>query len=98
MNSTPQGGITGFQAGCIMWQFIRHWMHIEGPVRLMQYEDMLYPQYEEKFRTIDANTWEELQKQARKKIEEHPDAHADVLAHWKKVAQGSIPFGYSIAA
>jgi len=22
----PQGGITGFQASCIMWEFITHWM------------------------------------------------------------------------
>ena len=25
LERSPQGGITGFQAGCIMWCFIRHW-------------------------------------------------------------------------
>lgn len=26
-DKSKQGGITGFQAGCIMWDFIRHWNH-----------------------------------------------------------------------
>ena len=27
MDKTPQGGITGFQAGAIMWEFIKRWMY-----------------------------------------------------------------------
>ena len=47
-NDSEQGGITGFQAGAVMWEFIKRFMHLEGPMRLVQYNDMLYPQYFEK--------------------------------------------------
>lgn len=30
MNNSDQGGITGFQAGEIMWKFIRNWNHAEN--------------------------------------------------------------------
>lgn len=27
VDHSPTGGITGFQAGAIMWEFIQHWTH-----------------------------------------------------------------------
>lgn len=97
---SPQGGITGFQAGCIMWEFIQHWMteYKDTPARIIKYEDMLYPQYEDKFTSISKETWEFLQNKAREKLAESPDAHEAVIHQWKMVANGQVPFGYKIAA
>ena len=41
-------GITGFQAGCVMWQIIRH-MNYENNkcgLRLLDMDNLLYPQYQ----------------------------------------------------
>lgn len=40
-------GITGFQAGCVMWDFIIDWMYTSNQcgLRIVDYDDMLYPQY-----------------------------------------------------
>lgn len=97
LDETPQGGITGFQAGAIMWKFIRNWMHYEGPMKLMRYENMLYPQYAESFATtIDAATWEYLQDTAKKKLAEDGHVHPNVRAHWISIVEGRVPFGYTL--
>lgn len=96
---TPQGGITGFQAGAIMWEFITHWMSdYEGkPLKLLDYSNMLYPQYDDKFAaTIPQSTWEYLQKEAKKHLKETKDAHPNVKAHWESIVKGNIPFGYTV--
>ena len=66
-----KAGITGFQASCIMWEFIQNWMseYKDKPLQLLNYENLLYPQYEDKFsKTISQSTWDWLRKEARKKI------------------------------
>ena len=104
-NREPEGGITSFQAGFAMWEFIRQWMfsNNECGLRLIDYDDMLYPQYEYKFvgRTISSNTWAALQNTAKKKLEEDEKneayrAHPLVIAHWKSIADGKVPFGYTV--
>ncbi len=102
IDSDPyQGGITGFQAGCIMWEFVTHWMaDCKGPMKLMKFENMLYPQYQDKFeKVITKSTWEHLQKTAKENIEKAGEdgAHEEVLAHWKSIVEGKVPFGYTIA-
>jgi hypothetical protein len=101
----PHGGITGFQASAIMWEFMRYWNNIEGPCRLMQYSNMLYPQYEDKYnKTIDKSTWEWLQKEARAKLyrvaEDRLGGQLEpttlVLEHWQTIIDGKVPFGYTI--
>lgn len=97
-DDTPQGGITGFQANAIMWTFIRNWMYHEGPMKLVHYERMLYPQYEGEFaKEIDKDTWKCLQDSARKKLAESGHVHPDVCAHWVSIVDGHIPFGYTLA-
>ncbi len=99
VNKSEQGGITGFQAGCIMWEFIRVWMHMEQPLALIDYQDMLYPQYEGRFqKTITIKTWEWLQKQASEKLTDSLSSKASdkVKAHWQSIVDGVVPFGYSI--
>lgn len=98
-NKTPQGGITGFQAGFIMFEFARQLCYTGNKcgLRMINYDDMLYPQYENKFRqTISKETFEALQEEARKKIEEYTNAHPAVINHWKSIVDGVVPFGYKI--
>ena len=44
-------GITGFQAGFTMWDFIRDWNYStnECGMKIVDYDTMLYPQYAYKF-------------------------------------------------
>lgn len=95
---SPSGGITGFQAGAVMWSFMEHWNSIKGPARLIQYDDLLYPQYEHKFTAISPDTWEHVRKEAEKLIAERSaeTVHPDVFMHWQSVAKGQIPFGLRV--
>jgi len=98
MNKQSQGGITGFQAGAVMWEFMRNWMHLEGPLKLTNFKDMLYPQNEEKFsKTLSKETWEYLQAEAKKLMsQDMKHANLMVAAHWQRIANGEVPFGYSV--
>lgn len=92
-------GITGFQASCVMWDFIKDWRYSnnECGMKIVDYDDMLYPQYDYKFKkTISEDTFEALQKTAKKLLEEKSYAHPDVINHWKYIANGGVPFGYII--
>lgn len=93
------GGITGFQAGFVMWDFIKQWefRNNKTAMKIVDYDNMLYPQYAYKFeKTITQATWDGLQKEAKKRLAENPDAHPDVVAHWRSIVGGQIPFGYTI--
>lgn len=92
-------GITGFQASLVMWDFIQQWTHIgkEVGARVLNFDNMLYPQYEYKYeKTIDQKTWENLQKAAKKNLEETTDARPDVIKHWQSIVDGHVPFGYVV--
>lgn len=102
MNKHQNGGISGFQAGAVAWEMLRHWGALypgECGGRMLDYNDLLFPQYADKFTAISASTWAEVQKQAAKKLDE-ADLHAaeSVVAHWRSVAEGNVPFGLTIAA
>lgn len=93
-------GITGFQASCAMWDFIQGWTktHNECGLRLVDYDDMLFPQYNYKFdKIISSDVWKNLQEQAEKLLADKTDyVHPNVLAHWKSIVDGKVPFGYSV--
>lgn len=96
-------GITGFQASCIMWEFIRHWYYESNStgLRLINFDNMLYPQYEQDFdKAITPEVWERIQKEAQKHLDKNREsrllAHPDVIAHWKSIVNGVIPFGYKL--
>lgn len=102
-NAAPQGGITGFQAGAVMWEFIRNWNHKGNKcgLKLVDYDDMLYPQYEDKFaktitRQLMDNLMEEAQNLLLKADNSKLRVHPEVRAHWERIAQGIPPFGYRI--
>jgi hypothetical protein len=109
-----QFGLTGFQVGCIMWGIIDKLIIEEHDcgLRMLNYNNMIYPQYENNFeKTIDNETWEALQAKARKRYEENEKeleklangdeyafpAHPEVAAHWKSIVDGKVPFGYKVA-
>lgn len=66
-------GITGFQAGFVMWDFIRDWQYRDNEcgLKIVDYDLMLYPQYEHKFteKTISEWQWEALQEKAQKELD-----------------------------
>ena len=92
-------GITGFQAGCVMWDFIRDWLYSRNKcgLRILDYDNMLYPQCADRFTaTIDKEVWELLQKTAKEKLEQSEYAHPDVIEHWQSIVDGKVPFGYRV--
>lgn len=93
-------GITGFQAGFIMWDFITNWMydHNKCGLRLVDYDNFLYPQYEYKYdKVISKDTWESIQKEAKKHLDEDDGgACREVRRHWESIVNGVVPFGYRV--
>ena len=99
VDRSENGGITGFQAGAVMWEFIRNWIteHKDKPLRIINFADMCYPQYAEKFAcTISPQTWAFLQDEAAKLLAEQSHAHSAVRAHWQSIVEGIVPFGYTV--
>lgn len=91
--------ITGFQAGFVMWDFIRYWNFYNNKcgLKIIDYDDMLYPQYDYKFeKTISIETFKELQKEAKENLKNTKSAHPNVVSHWKSIVDGKVPFGYKI--
>jgi hypothetical protein len=100
MNKHKNGGITGFQAGFVMWTFIREWEHKHNKtgLRILDYDNMLFPTYEDRFeKTITKSMWESLQEMAKKKLEEKEEHVAPrVINHWQSIVDGTVPFGYTV--
>jgi len=100
VNNSKQGGITGFQAGAVMWEFIKNWKtEYDGkPLRLINYEKLLYPAYDDNFNTISQETWEWLKNEAKRNLENNDDpVHPDVEQRWKDIAiHEQIPAGLKV--
>lgn len=107
MNKSSQGGVTGFQASCLGWALMRKMGLVnEGPARIQDFDRLLYPQYAYVFTTISPKVWEWAQKQAAERLKEHEDgtslvglkASEAVIAHWKSIVAGVVPFGLEVVA
>ena len=93
------GGITGFQAGFVMWVFIRHWAYKNNKcgMKLLDYDNLLYPQCGYKFeKTISESVWKTVQEEAKRLLSERDYAHPYVIEHWKSIVDGNLPFGFKI--
>ena len=81
--------VTGFQASCADLDILRRTRLINGPFAIVKAEDMLYPQYDIPAKVesyIDGwKSW--ARDEALKKLEAAPDAHPNVLNHWKNLAE-----------
>ena len=102
MNESPQGGISGFQAGAIFWEFYRNWLNHGQfhPTSMVDYTNMLYPDYEHHFeRTITKGTWAWLQEKAQEKLNDSAGDEfmpSKTVDHWKSIVAGNVPFGYTV--
>lgn len=99
MNRTDQGGITGFQGHAVMWQFVWEWLSLECPLTLVTWQDMLYPQNQDKFeKTMSKGHADWLINKAKELLADDSNEHAAVIVkdHWQKIANGEIPFGYTV--
>ena len=98
LNNSPTGGITGFQSGCLSWMMVREFKMVgKGPLSLIDYENLLYPQDSDKFeKIISSSTHKWLQESAAEKLKESPNAHPSVLHHWKSIVDGVVPFGFTV--
>ena len=86
-----QLGVTGFQAGCADMDILARTRHLKWG-RILDFENLLYPQYANKFKAWGALLEEnkiELAKRAKKNLEENPGAAPGVVAHWKRLAVAS---------
>lgn len=85
-------GTTGFQSSCADLDILRRTRHIKGGFQILDFENLLYPQYvnAEHFPSA-ADLMEEhraeLAKRAREKLAENATAHPDVIAHWRKLVE-----------
>lgn len=99
VDNSKQGGITGFQAGAIMWEFIKHWNYTNNKcgIKLIDYDKMLFPQYEGDFnKIITESIFKLLQDEANKNLNDKSFASPNVINHWEKISKGVAPFGYKI--
>ena len=107
MHNGEQGGITGFQAGFIGWEMVKQFMCVgDCGLSLIDWKNMLYPQYEERFeKTIPRKIFEGLQEKAKKILAEsdkdkktygHSTLHPVVRKHMESIINGVVPFGYVI--
>lgn len=94
-----QGGITGFQASAVMWEFVGHWLGNRGPMVMRRWEDALYPQNEPRFaHVMSPDVWAWLQAEATQLLAgAKSTAHPNVVAHWQSIVDGTVPFGMTVA-
>ena len=90
MNKHDNGGITGFQAGAVMWEFIRSWNFSSNKtgLKLVDYDNFLYPQYRDKYeKTISESVWKAIQDEALTHLSKADKEYAEYL---KKAEQYKI--------
>lgn len=100
---TYKFGLTVFQTGAVMWGIIDNTITEDHDVgmKMLNFNNMLYPQYEHRFeKSIPPEVWHTIQKRAKELIEENEKsdfkAHKNVVAHWKSIVDGKIPFGFIV--
>ena len=79
--------------------FAFNFQHNKTGLKLVNYDDMLYPQYAYLFAPVISQTvWKNLQAQAEKLLQEHEGeyVHPNVRMHWQRIVDGNVPFGYTV--
>jgi len=80
-------GITGFQSGCADMEVLRRVRWMEHGFRILDYKNLLYPQYRDRFPTyieLIYNNLEMLQKEAKKLLgDKGISPHSNVKKHWE---------------
>lgn len=97
-------GLTGFQASCVGLRFLQRFNGFGENVgfKVLDYDAMLYPQNADRFEPcINRSMFEVMQNQAIANLNELENGsstpvHPEVEAHWKRIADGIVPFGYYV--
>lgn len=91
-------GITGFQAGCLMWMLVEKYGMYgkDSMLQIQDYRNLLYPQYSDKFNTIPKSYWEKVQAQAKEHLADFKGADS-VGRHMHSIANGEVPFGLKVS-
>ena len=90
-------GISGFQASWADMQFLKRTRNMKDGFRILDYSELFYPQYEDKFnlsmdKLIEENI-EYLRPKAIELLEKNKNddgsysAHEEVVKHWKRIAE-----------
>lgn len=90
---------SGTMSGMAIWKFIR----LVNPMlvgkvgaRIINYEDMLYPQYREHFQSIPLDVWKTMQKEAAERLRDGKARTKEVQEHWQRIVDGVVPFGFRV--
>ena len=84
-------GTTDFQANCADMDFLKRIRGYKSGFAILNYENLLYPQYREKFDryqfdALIAENKEELRDVARELLAKNKNPHPDVKSHWERIA------------
>jgi hypothetical protein len=85
-------GVTGFQASCANLDFIKRTRGMENGFSIINYTNLLYPQYlnNESFPSItylESENKKMLKKEAKRLLRKNPNAHPDVIKRWKELSR-----------
>ena len=88
-------GLTAYEQDVALREIAKHFSNKtnKSGVKLIDYDEMLYPQYDYKFTTIPMSTTENLKEQAKNLLLQSEYANIDVKKRWEDIANGNIPFG-----
>lgn len=91
-------GMTGMQASFVTWEIINIMFNIKVGAKLTKFDDMLFPQYEDKFKdnTISSYTFNLLQEKAKESLADSEHMALRVKNHMQSIVDGVVPFGYAI--
>lgn len=91
-------GISGFQAGCLMWMMIKKYGMYgdDSMLSIRDFREIIYPQMGYKFRSIPKDFWQQAQDLAKKQLIDFKGSES-VKKHMETVANGQIPFGLIVS-
>jgi hypothetical protein len=99
VNNSETGDLDPIQGGAVMAEFVKNWLGLKAPFRVVNYEDFLYPQYAYRHKKkISPQVWEWLQSEAQNQLENKCTyLEAAYENHWRSILRGEVPFGYKVS-
>ena len=83
--------------GLALWRFIRYLTEIEMPLKIVDFTYMLFPGNEKYYANILTPTaFSIIQRQAAAMLEKEKYENEEHKKHLEKVANGQMPYGYSL--